>query len=367
MSKLRARIATSQADEAKIGKSSFVAFVLARASLTYRFGVAVRDWLYRIGFFTAKRCEGKVISIGNITTGGTGKTPFTLFVAQWLQSRNVSFAILSRGYRSQSEKKGLVFNSETLPANETVGDEMALLARKLPRTWFGIGRDRRRNIRILQMQHGIRAFVMDDGFQHRKLHRDLDIVLVDAVNPFGNGWLLPSGSLREPISSLSRADAVVITRTESVHAADLADLNKRISKFVGADRVFEVRTLISNLRDFANGSTIDLASLTRGNCILFSGIGNPNGFSHLLRANGIAVSKSIVFDDHHRYCEADISGLRGELAVSSNTLLLTTEKDAIKLPRDAFAAGECAVVEITIAFAGREDIFWGKIAEVLAC
>jgi tetraacyldisaccharide 4'-kinase len=317
--------------------------------------------------FHAKRCGGKVISVGNITTGGTGKTPVTLMIAQWLKSRNTSFAVVSRGYRSPVEKSGLVFNSTSNPADEIAGDEISLLARKLPNTWFGIGRDRFRSIKTLQSDYQIGVFVLDDGFQHWQLHRDLDIVLVDAVNPFGNGWPLPSGNLREPVSALKRADIVIITRTESVTVDALAALRIRIREHVATDRIFETRTVLSVIRDLDLGRPIDMSTLKSQKCIAFCGIGNPLGFVRLLTANGIDVNRSITFDDHHRYTRDDIAALREMLADGSADMLLTTEKDAVKLPSDAFDTGKCGVVEITIAFADREDIFWHKIAEVLAC
>ena len=195
----------------------------------------------------------------------------------------------------------------------------------------------------------------------------LDIVLIDAMNPFGNGWPLPSGNLREPLSSLARADLILITRVESRRQQHLAALKDRIRKYVDVTRVFEVKTTISRLYDFATSEPVTLNELLQRKCAAFCGIGNPDSFTQLLVANGITVNQSIVFDDHHCYSDADLVSLRRKLTDGMCDLLLTTEKDAVKLPRDAFARGSCAVVEISVAFAEREDIFWGKIAEVLAC
>jgi tetraacyldisaccharide 4'-kinase len=367
MSKMRSRIAAMQSDKPRTRKSRFLQFLLLRVSFTYWFGIAVRNLLYRIGILNAKRSGAKVASIGNITTGGTGKTPVTLMLARWLKSRNVLFAILSRGYRSQSERKGLVFNSQAPPPATAVGDEISMIAQKLPGVWFGIGRDRLRNIRTLQADQGIQTFLLDDGFQHRQLHRDLDIVLIDATNPFGNGWPLPSGSLREPLSSMTRADIILITRTESVTPAELASLKERLGQYLDEKRVFEVKTTLSRLHDFATSEPVELKELTQRKCIAFCGIGNPDSFTQLLAANRITVNESIVLDDHHCYSNADLVMLRRKLTNGTCDLLLTTEKDAVKLPRDGFIRGSCAVVEISVAVAEHEDIFWGKVAEVLAC
>jgi tetraacyldisaccharide 4'-kinase len=367
MLKMRSRIAAMQSGKPRTWMSRLLQFLLLRVGYTYWFVIALRNLFYRIGLLNAKRSGGKVISIGNITTGGTGKTPVTLMIGHWLNSRNVPFAILSRGYRSSSEKKGLIFNSSTLLSPDVVGDEISLAALKLPGVWFGIGRNRLRNIRALQADHDIKTFLLDDGFQHRQLHRDLDIVLIDAMNPFGNGWPLPAGNLREPLSSLARADLLLITRVESITSAELAVLKEKLSKYVDEKRIFEVKTTISRLYDFATSKQVELNKLSQRQCATFCGIGNPNSFTQLLMANGIMVNQSIIFDDHHCYSEADLALLRGIPADGKCSMLLTTEKDAIKIPRDGFAPDCCAVVEISVALAEREDIFWGKVAEVLTC
>jgi tetraacyldisaccharide 4'-kinase len=367
MSKVRSRIAAMQAGKPRTRKSRFLQFLLLRVSFTYWFGIAVRNLLYRIGILKAKHCRGKVISIGNITTGGTGKTPVTLMLADWLKSRDMPFAILSRGYRSPSESKGLIFNASTPPPYDIVGDEVSMLAKKLPGVWFGIGRDRISGIKTIETNHNIYTFLLDDGFQHRQLYRNLDIVLIDAMNPFGNGWLLPSGNLREPLSSLARADLILLTRAESRTPAELETLKGQLSKHVDVSRIFEVKTTISRLYDYTSDEWVELNELARRKCISFCGIGNPDSFTQLLMANGITLNQSIVFDDHHCYSEADLALLRRLLSDEKCDLLLTTEKDAVKLPCDSFARDCCTVVEISVAVAERGDIFWGKVAEVLAC
>jgi len=367
MSLIRSTLAAVQSGRLRTPLASALRYLLVPLSLIYRMTVAVRNLLYRSNVLESKLCPGKVISIGNITTGGTGKTPVTLMLANWLKSRDLPFAVLSRGYQSPSEKGSLVFNSSVPVSNNVVGDEIALLARKLPDTWFGVGQNRMHNIKTLQERQDIGIFLLDDGFQHRQLLRDYDIVLVDACNPFGNGWLLPAGNLREPLSSLARADLILITRAESHTPAELSALKEKLRKYVNVKRIFEVRTTISRLYDLATREPVELNELSQRKCAAFCGIGNPDSFTQLLIANGITVNQSIVFDDHHCYSETDLVLLRSMLTDGSCDLLLTTEKDAVKLPRDGFARGSCAVVEISVAVAEREDIFWGKIAEVLAC
>jgi tetraacyldisaccharide 4'-kinase len=367
MSLIRSTLAAVQSGRLRTPLAAALRYLLVPLSLIYRTVVALRSLLYKGGVLRAKRCSGKIISIGNITTGGTGKTPVTLMLANWLKSRNLPFAVLSRGYQSPSEKGSIVFNSSASVSNNVVGDEIALLSRKLLDTWFGVGRDRMHNIRILEQRQDVGIFLLDDGFQHRQLFRDYDIVLLDASNPFGNGWLLPAGNQREPLSSLARADIVLIARVESSTPAKLAVLKERLLRYVDEKRIFEIRTTIARSYDLATGEPVELSELLQRKCAAFCGIGNPDSFTQLLAANGITVNQSIVFDDHHCYLEADLVLLHRMLTDGTCDLLLTTEKDAVKLPRDGFARGSCAVVEISVAVAEREDIFWGKIAEVLAC
>jgi len=367
MSLIRSTLAAVQSGRLRTPLATALRFLLVPLSPVYWTVVASRNFLYKCGVLRPKRCSGKVISVGNITTGGTGKTPVTLMLANWLKSHNLPFAVLSRGYQSPSEKGSLVFNSSASVSNNVVGDEIALLARKLPGVWFGVGRDRVHNIKTLQERQDIGIFVLDDGFQHRQLFRDYDIVLIDASNPFGNGWLLPAGNLLEPLSSLARADIVLITRVESSTPAELAVLKESLRKYADVKRIFEIRTTISRLYDFATREPVELNAISQRKCAAFCGIGNPDSFTQLLVVNGITVNQSIVFDDHHCYSEADLASLRKMLADGSCDLLLTTEKDAVKLPPDDFVRGSCAVVEIAVALVECEDIFWRKVAEVLAC
>lgn len=367
MSTIRTTFAAIQSGRLRSPLAAALRCLLVPVGLIFRGVVALRNLLCRSKVLESERGTGKVISIGNITTGGTGKTPVTLMIANWLKSRGMPFAILSRGYQSPSEQGNLVFNSSATVSNSVVGDEVALLARKLPSAWFGVGRDRMHNIKTLREKHDIGIFLLDDGFQHRKLFRDYDIVLLDASNPFGSGWLLPAGSLREPMSSLARADIVLITRVESSTPVKITALKEKLREYVEKERIFEVKTVIARLYDFASGESVELSGLSSHKCATFCGIGNPDSFTQLLAANGITMNQSIVFDDHHRYSEADLTLLRAMLVDGSCDLLLTTEKDAVRLPRDGFARGSCVVVEISVGLAGRDDIFWGKIAEVLAC
>src|SRR3989454_7680385 len=182
-----------------------MSWLLWPASLVFEVIVRLRGWCYRRGVFKQRRLRGVVISVGNLTVGGTGKTPMVLWIAERLIAEGKPVGILTRGYRGGRPAGG---------GGKLGGDEGALLRERLRRkARFGIGADRYRKGLMLE-RHGVEWFVLDDGFQHLRLARDADIVLIDATDPFGGGFLLPAGRLREPKSSLSRADIVVVTRSE---------------------------------------------------------------------------------------------------------------------------------------------------------
>jgi len=185
-------------------------------SLIYSLVVRVRLLLYTSGLKKSRCLKSPVISIGNITLGGTGKTPFTIYLAKKLKNEGFSPAVLSRGYRGSAEKMNLLVSNgrELLCSAEESGDEPRLMAEKLPGIMVAVGSNRFKSARLCHQEKSpeTNIFILDDGFQHIQLQRDLDIVLIDATNPFGGEMLVPSGILREPLSSLARADAFVITR-----------------------------------------------------------------------------------------------------------------------------------------------------------
>src|SRR6266446_5263091 len=188
----------------------FVRWLLWPFSFLFGVFVRMRAWYYRVGILAAKSLRQPVISIGNLTIGGTGKTPLVLWLAQRLQAQGKRVGILSRGYHSGG--RGTWPGASKASSKEIPSDEVRLLAGRL-RLPIGVGANRYRTALAMEPEK-IEVFLLDDGFQHLRLARDLDIVLVDATNPFGGGWLLPAGPLREPHAALSRADVVVITRSE---------------------------------------------------------------------------------------------------------------------------------------------------------
>lgn len=261
-------------------------------------GVGMRNALYDRGIFRVRRLARPVISVGNISVGGSGKTPFVVALGELLKLRGIAFDVLSRGYRRNSIEIAVV-DPNGSPAQ--FGDEPLLIARKLQVPVI-VGADRYRAGLLAEKQFTSKLHLLDDGFQHRRLHRDFDIVLLPAEDL--NGVLLPLGRLREPIAALVRADAVV--------RPDAAD------RSINAKRVWRARRRIE-------------LSEPGGKLIAFCGIARPTQFFDALKALGQEISDTITFSDHHRYDQRDIDRLLGTKNRTGADGFVATEKDAINL------------------------------------
>ena len=300
----------------------FVRWLLWPFSFLFGVFVRMRAWCYRVGILSAKSLRQPVISIGNLTTGGTGKTPLVLWLAQRLQAQGKRVGILSRGYRGSG--RATWQGASKASSKEIPSDEVRLLAGRLHLA-IGVGAKRYRTALAMEPEK-IEVFLLDDGFQHLRLARDLDIVLVDATNPFGGGWLLPAGPLREPHSALSRADVVVITRSE--HAPAVETLVRRHS----SAPIFYAQTRLAAVLERSQPSPGGRAVDTQVHRYLaFCGIGNPRAFRDDLSRWGIKVLGSTFFRDHHRYTQREADQLeRLAIAMGANGLLCT-EKDVFNL------------------------------------
>ena len=270
-------------------------------SALYGAAVRTRNQLYDRGMMTVNRLQGPVVSIGNLTVGGSGKTPFLILLGELLKQRGIGVDVLSRGYRRQTRGLALV---DPAGSPRDHGDEPLLIARKLG-CHVVVGEDRYRAGQLAEEMFGPQLHLLDDGFQHRRLARDFDIVLVTPDD--AGDSLLPVGRLREPLASLSRADVVVLTNDT---ACDGFGLTKQ--------HVWRVRRDIRPPR-------------IEGACIAFCGIARPENFFAQLRASGVNVAATRSFRDHHFYTEADIRELIQLRKQRSATAFVTTEKDAINL------------------------------------
>lgn len=306
-------------------------------SSLYKLAINARNLLYDKGVFGVRDLGKPVISVGNITVGGTGKTPLTAFVAKVLAEAGENVCILTRGYGRKNPKQRVVVSDgrKVLADVNESGDEPFELAHELvgkaaviaDANRYAAGKWRTENL-------GATVFILDDGFQHRKLRRDLDIVTIDATNPFGNGKPLPFGRLREPLENLSRADALVITRSNLAEPEEVDGLCHKLRGLHAAAPIFLAEDRIgyvTNLKNLFVGDNV--ASETLGNEPLyaFCGLGNPTSFFESATQVGLNLAAAKVFRDHHKYSQEDVEMMEIDAASMGARGLITTRKDAVKL------------------------------------
>lgn len=318
------------------GAAETILFPFTILASLYGLSCRLRILLYEKGMLPRKKVDCLVVSIGNLTVGGTGKTPFTIFLAKKWQERGYAVGIVSRGYRGtyKGPLRLVSDGQEILEKPETAGDEPYLMAQRLRKIPILVSSDRYKGCQWLLDRFNLNVILLDDGFQHIRLHRDLNILLVDATNPFGNGALLPRGALREPLSEVRRADVVIFTRSED--AADAAEWIGEIERFGRPC----IRTTFQPTRlvHVGSGTTLSPSTLVKEPVLGFCGIGNPDSFAMLLKRLGVDLREQVVFRDHHSYQPSDLEKIRKRAEQLGVKWVLTTEKDAVKvkelLPRD---------------------------------
>jgi tetraacyldisaccharide 4'-kinase len=301
---------------------------LARCALAvpaagYAAAAATRNALYGKGVLPIRSAGVPVLSVGNITAGGTGKTPFVAWLARLFVIRKRRPAILSRGYGRH--------------ARSGVDDENAMLARLAADVPIVVDPDRVAGARRAVREHGADVLILDDGFQHRRLARELDIVLIDALWPFGAGRMLPRGLLREPLGGLRRAGVLIVTRCDLVGAERVQEIKDRLGELAPGVPLACCRTVVTGLRPVArpDGEPAEPRALHEGRWAAFCGIGNPEGFARTLARAGCRTEFLQVFADHTPYTPRMLSAILDRAHAAGCTGVLTTEKDAAKLERIA--------------------------------
>jgi len=311
----------SQGDEK--GFLYYSAFLpLYLLSLLYGIGVRFGFFLYRIGIFKTRRLGCKVISIGNITVGGSGKTPMAIFLAEKLKEKGKKVVILSRGYKGKIKDIGVVSDGENLLLYpEDAGDEPYLMAAKLKTVPVIVGRDRYTTGLYAIERFKPDVIILDDGFQHIRLHRDMDILLIDGARGFGNGYLFPLGVLREQLKGLKRASLIMIKESNPPLIPPL----KKGVNYPTISFNYKAGAIVN----LANSSRLPIAVLKNKKIVALSGIADPKSFKHTLEGLGTSVIKEIAYPDHHDYTDKDIQIIVGE--AEGADMVITTAKDAVKL------------------------------------
>ncbi len=277
-------------------------------SWLYLAGLWLVKLFYILDIFRRSRFNCRIISVGNITWGGAGKTPLVEFLAQKLKGKGRRIAVLTRGYKSH--------------------DEPVLLQRRLADIPVLIGRDRVKNVQEAISKYAVDTIILDDGFQHWRLKRDLDIVAINALNPFGDGYLLPAGILREPLGALRRAHIFVLTKTGISPSTEELErtLYKLKPRALLVHSVYELDKIMDSRE-----RQVNLVELKAKPCAALSGIADPDSFEKMLMNMGINIVLKLRFPDHHNYTAEDIDRIKKDCAKHNISAVITTEKDAVKI------------------------------------
>jgi tetraacyldisaccharide 4'-kinase len=332
-----------------MNRSSLIRASVYLPAKLYELVVRARLALYENGLLKTYKLESPVISVGNLTVGGTGKTPCVAFLANFLRGEGHNVAILSRGYKRRSSGRVAVSNGEDILCGPLeAGDEPYLLAHSCPGVPVVVDADRYSAGKWLAERKPVTVFILDDAFQHLRLARDLNLALVDATEPLTG--LLPAGRLREPISGLRRADAVIVTRSDRI--SHRCSLERTILKHAEIP-VFYAHHEMTKMRRLDERETINASDLARKRVAAFSGIARPERFIADLSNLGIEVIQRFDFPDHHSYEVDEFLNLLKRARAAEAEAIVTTEKDAAnltRLPRELLGQSAIPIFAAQIEF-----------------
>lgn len=332
-----------------IGSPLSRALLYAPAKL-YELAVRTRIALYATNYLSEARLRAPVISVGNITLGGTGKTPLVAWLAGFLSDQGESVAVLSRGYKRESRGRIEVANAERVLVDAAMaGDEPILLARSCPGVRVIVDSDRAAAGRWLEDRAEVSVFILDDGFQHLQLARNLNLALLDATDPTGGGRMVPFGRLREPLTGLRRADALIVTRADEPFDQPLVrDLAARYCRVgVPVFYAYHDLTRLHRLDREGEGAPLDFA---RRSVAIFAGTARPDRFCRDLEHFAMRVVYRRDFPDHHGYSAGEFERIVEEAKNAGAEAIVTTEKDAVKLPTEALRSSPLPVYAAQIEF-----------------
>ncbi|MDR1173447.1 MAG: tetraacyldisaccharide 4'-kinase [Puniceicoccales bacterium] len=364
-------------DRKKSLGTTCAAVVLLPLSFLFAMIVKLRRFLYARRIFTSNVLGCPVIVVGNLTLGGTGKTPVVEKIARELNERGRKVAILSRGYKSKSEPKWKAFirwiahrdepppkvvsnGKSVLLDSEVAGDEPFMLAKNLPGVVVIVDKDRVKAGHYAINKFGADIIILDDGFQYFPLRGHVNLLLIDKTNPFGNKYLLPRGILREPISQIKRASYVLLTKSDNVSHGSIIDMIKLYNPDA---KIIECTHLSRNL-SIIHDNEIKPVNVIEGKKIMvFSGIASPDGFENFLLQNGVEIVYKKRFVDHHRFSKNELENIFNIACARGAALAITTEKDAVRIPKDFAFPIPAYFLKIDIEIVSGEEVFEEAISK----
>jgi tetraacyldisaccharide 4'-kinase len=331
----------------------------------YAAAIAARNWCYDRSIFKSGKVDLPVISVGNITAGGNGKTPLTEYLVRYFLCRKKSVAVLSRGYKRSTAGTQIVSDGKILSGSaRTAGDEPYQVAKKFPEAVVVVDKDRLRGASIIHDSFHPDVIILDDAFQHRRLERDLDLVLIDGNELLKGPHFLPAGRLREPLKSLRRADGIVLTNcSNSFH-----DVSEIIRGYTESP-CFHAELRAAHVVRLKTGEKFEPQNAPAKECVAFCAIAKPENFLSTLTAAGFTVKMFQAFNDHHNPTTGEYKHLEEIFRTSGASVIVTTEKDAVRLEPGRFPAvfpmDACYYIEIEIAIIEGKDDFHSMLDRAL--
>jgi len=331
---------------------SILSFFLYVLSLLYGAVLKLRAVLYKTMILRSERLPCKVISVGNITAGGTGKTPMTVWLAEMLHSQGIRPVIISRGYKGKAEKAGGIVSNgrEILMNSEDSGDEPFMMAERLKNIPVIVGRNRIKSANLAIRLFNPDVILLDDGFQHLKLRRDINIVLMDSKSPFGNTHVMPRGMLREPLSALLRGDIFIFTRCNISAMIPKNRLKKIISDkpiFTSYHSPYIYK--IINKENTNSQADIRGADIRKNRAVAFSGIAKNEDFLKTVKGFGCSIVRNFGYPDHHSYSIEDVNTITDAVKKAHADILITTEKDYARMGKNISWPVPLVVIGINIS------------------
>jgi len=337
--------------------------LVAALSGGYRRLLGAREWLYARRVLKSRRLDRPVLAIGNLTVGGTGKTPAVMLAVETLLAAGARPAVVSRGYGRRSDGVHVVADTAAIRVEpEDAGDEPFLLARRLPGVPIVVGANRADAAKLAVERFDADVIVLDDAFQHRTLVKDVEIVMARTRAPWGNGRLLPAGPLREPLASLARAHLVIAAGAK--RPDDVAEIEQTVARYAPGTPVVPAAYVATECLDARRREPVPLDRLQGARVLAFAGIGAPGGFRTTLSEIGADVVELETFDDHHWYDAAELRALAARARSLGADALVTTEKDWVRLLRQPVPDVPLLVVSVRLELSDRLDAWRATLRSV---